>query len=85
MAAQESTLPTNEAPPSKQSDSSTSSVPTRWTEEVDPRWGDLVLLVCFLIAGLVDSAAFNMYGCFVSMQTGNFAPSAIRRALRFTR
>ncbi|KAH6962235.1 hypothetical protein BKA56DRAFT_736990 [Ilyonectria sp. MPI-CAGE-AT-0026] len=43
----------------------------RWTGDVDTRWGDLLLLVCFLVAGLVDSAAFNMYGCFVSMQTGN--------------
>ncbi|KAH7121369.1 hypothetical protein EDB81DRAFT_872752 [Dactylonectria macrodidyma] len=43
----------------------------RWTGEVDTRWGDVLLLVCFLVAGLVDSAAFNMYGCFVSMQTGN--------------
>lgn len=42
----------------------------RWTGDVDTRWGDLLLLVCFLVAGLVDSAAFNMYGCFVSMQTG---------------
>ncbi|KAH6876387.1 hypothetical protein B0T10DRAFT_497928 [Thelonectria olida] len=43
----------------------------RWTVDIDTRWGDILLLVCFLVAGLVDSAAFNMYGCFVSMQTGN--------------
>ncbi|CAF3451887.1 hypothetical protein SNK03_002785 [Fusarium graminearum] len=43
----------------------------RFTSDIDTRWGDLLLLVCFFIAGLVDSAAFNMYGCFVSMQTGN--------------
>lgn len=46
------------------------SSPSRFTAEVDPRWGDALLLVCFFVAGLVDSAAFNMYGCFVSMQTG---------------
>ncbi|EKJ77891.1 hypothetical protein FPSE_01984 [Fusarium pseudograminearum CS3096] len=43
----------------------------RFTADIDTRWGDLLLLVCFFVAGLVDSAAFNMYGCFVSMQTGN--------------
>ncbi|KAM0191723.1 hypothetical protein ACHAPI_008775 [Fusarium lateritium] len=44
---------------------------SRFAAEVDTRWGDILLLVCFFVAGLVDSAAFNMYGCFVSMQTGN--------------
>ncbi|RGP77953.1 hypothetical protein FLONG3_3910 [Fusarium longipes] len=50
---------------------SQSSVQKRFTAEIDTRWADVLLLVCFFIAGLVDSAAFNMYGCFVSMQTGN--------------
>ncbi|KAM0231912.1 hypothetical protein ACHAPO_008210 [Fusarium lateritium] len=50
---------------------SPSTVSRRFTTDIDTRWGDLLLLVCFFIAGLVDSAAFNMYGCFVSMQTGN--------------
>lgn len=49
----------------------TSSISRRFTAEVDVRWGDILLLVCFFVAGLVDSAAFNLYGCFVSMQTGN--------------
>ncbi|EEU39643.1 uncharacterized protein NECHADRAFT_62289 [Fusarium vanettenii 77-13-4] len=48
-----------------------SSISRRFTAEVDVRWGDILLLVCFFVAGLVDSAAFNLYGCFVSMQTGN--------------
>ncbi|KAM0544120.1 hypothetical protein ACHAPJ_012002 [Fusarium lateritium] len=52
-------------------EASPSSVSKRFTSEVDVRWGDILLLVCFFVAGLVDSAAFNMYGCFVSMQTGN--------------
>ncbi|KAF5020974.1 hypothetical protein F66182_6986 [Fusarium sp. NRRL 66182] len=43
----------------------------RFTAEVDVRWADILLLICFFVAGLVDSAAFNLYGCFVSMQTGN--------------
>ncbi|KAF4442644.1 hypothetical protein F53441_11685 [Fusarium austroafricanum] len=46
-------------------------VANRFTTEIDTKWGDLLLLICFFVAGLVDSAAFNMYGCFVSMQTGN--------------
>ncbi|KAF4955595.1 hypothetical protein FGADI_4430 [Fusarium gaditjirri] len=48
-----------------------SPVASRFTTEIDTRWGDILLLICFFVAGLVDSAAFNMYGCFVSMQTGN--------------
>ncbi|KAM0425319.1 hypothetical protein ACHAPT_009375 [Fusarium lateritium] len=56
---------------SKESTPTTSSISQRLTAEVDVRWGDILLLVCFFIAGLVDSAAFNLYGCFVSMQTGN--------------
>ncbi|KAF4971047.1 hypothetical protein FZEAL_9932 [Fusarium zealandicum] len=48
-----------------------SPISRRFTSEVDVKWGDVLLLVCFFVAGLVDSAAFNMYGCFVSMQTGN--------------
>ena len=50
---------------------SKSPVASRFTTEIDTRWGDILLLICFFVAGLVDSAAFNMYGCFVSMQTGN--------------
>jgi hypothetical protein len=51
---------------------SKSPVASRFTTEIDTRWGDILLLICFFVAGLVDSAAFNMYGCFVSMQTGQF-------------
>ena len=43
---------------------------SRFTTDVNTKWSDLLLLLCFFVAGLVDSAAFNMYGCFVSMQTG---------------
>ncbi|KAJ4003590.1 hypothetical protein NW752_011014 [Fusarium irregulare] len=44
---------------------------SRFTADIKTKWSDLLLLLCFFVAGLVDSAAFNMYGCFVSMQTGN--------------
>lgn len=38
--------------------------------EVDAEWADSILLGCFFCSGLIDSMAFNMYACFVSMQTG---------------
>ncbi|KIW49271.1 hypothetical protein PV05_10965 [Exophiala xenobiotica] len=39
--------------------------------DVDESWADLILLVTCFISGLVDSAVFNVWSCFVSMQTGN--------------
>ncbi|KAI1425487.1 hypothetical protein F5Y12DRAFT_368398 [Xylaria sp. FL1777] len=34
-------------------------------------WTDLVLLVCYIVTGLLDSASISTWGSFVSMQTGN--------------
>jgi uncharacterized membrane protein YoaK (UPF0700 family) len=34
-------------------------------------WADLVLLMCYIITGLLDSASISTWGSFVSMQTGN--------------
>ncbi|PYH92386.1 DUF1275 domain protein [Aspergillus ellipticus CBS 707.79] len=39
--------------------------------EVNPRRGDLLLIGCYVITGLLDSAAVFIWGSFVSMQTGN--------------
>ncbi|KAJ5157907.1 uncharacterized protein N7482_009007 [Penicillium canariense] len=39
--------------------------------ELDPRRGDLLLLFCYVITGLLDSSAVFIWGSFVSMQTGN--------------
>ncbi|PWY69091.1 hypothetical protein BO70DRAFT_365902 [Aspergillus heteromorphus CBS 117.55] len=39
--------------------------------EVNPRRGDLLLICCYVITGLLDSAAVFIWGSFVSMQTGN--------------
>ena len=39
--------------------------------ELDPKHGDLLLLFCYLITGLLDSSAVFIWGSFVSMQTGN--------------
>lgn len=47
-----------------------SQIRQRLDADVDPKWADLILLGCFFCSGLVDSMAFNMYACFVSMQTG---------------
>jgi hypothetical protein len=39
-------------------------------EEISKNWADLVLLWCYIITGLLDSAATVIWGSFVSMQTG---------------
>lgn len=39
--------------------------------ELHPRRGDLLLLFCYIITGLLDSSAVFIWGSFVSMQTGN--------------
>ena len=41
-------------------------------EEVTVSWGDAVLIVGCFATGLLDSAVFNVWACFVSMQTGKF-------------
>ena len=33
-------------------------------------WADLLLLACYIITGLLDSASISTWGAFVSMQTG---------------
>lgn len=35
-------------------------------------WADVVLLVCYLITGILDSASISTWGAFVSMQTGTY-------------
>jgi Protein of unknown function (DUF1275) len=42
-------------------------------QDVDESWADLILLLTCFISGLVDSAVFNVWSCFVSMQTGMMA------------
>ena len=39
--------------------------------ELDARRGDLLLLFCYIITGLLDSSAILIWGSFVSIQTGN--------------
>lgn len=39
--------------------------------EVKRDWADVVLIFCYIITGLLDSASISIWGSFVSMQTGN--------------
>ncbi|KAG5975713.1 hypothetical protein E4U55_007596 [Claviceps digitariae] len=41
------------------------------TAEVSRSHADLVLLLCYIVTGLLDSASIQVWGSFVSMQTGN--------------
>jgi uncharacterized membrane protein YoaK (UPF0700 family) len=38
---------------------------------VNTRWADLPLLLCYFITGLLDAASVTSWGSFASMQTGN--------------
>lgn len=40
-------------------------------EEVNRNWADVVLLICYVTTGLLDSSSTNAWGAFVSMQTGS--------------
>ncbi|OJK01215.1 hypothetical protein ASPACDRAFT_115807 [Aspergillus aculeatus ATCC 16872] len=44
---------------------------THLTTPLTQRWTDLLLLICYIITGLLDSSAVFIWGSFVSMQTGN--------------
>lgn len=43
------------------------------TAETSRSWADLVLLLCYVVTGLLDSASTMVWGAFVSMQTGKSA------------
>jgi hypothetical protein len=49
---------------------------SRWkrhlTAHVSRDWADLILILCYLITGLLDSASISVWGSFVSMQTGMY-------------
>ncbi|KAH7409447.1 hypothetical protein BKA64DRAFT_397843 [Cadophora sp. MPI-SDFR-AT-0126] len=44
---------------------------SKLTVNVSRDWADIVLLLCYIITGLLDSASISTWGSFVSMQTGN--------------
>lgn len=37
---------------------------------VSNKWGDIALLGCYIITGLLDSCSVFIWGSFLSMQTG---------------
>ncbi|KAJ6265073.1 Candidapepsin-8 [Drechslerella dactyloides] len=39
--------------------------------QVDKRWTSIPVLATSYVSGLTDSAAYNAWSCFISMQTGN--------------
>lgn len=39
-------------------------------QDVHEDWSDIILVILSFISGMVDSAVFNTWSCFVSMQTG---------------
>ncbi|KAI0538318.1 hypothetical protein GGR58DRAFT_468542 [Xylaria digitata] len=41
------------------------------TGQIKRDWSDLILLSCYFVTGLLDSASISTWGSFVSMQTGN--------------
>ncbi|KAI1116887.1 DUF1275 domain protein [Nemania sp. NC0429] len=44
---------------------------SKFSDDLDPRFVYLPLLVCCFATGLTDGTLYNAYGTFVSMQTGN--------------
>ncbi|KAH7039758.1 uncharacterized protein B0I36DRAFT_309233 [Microdochium trichocladiopsis] len=53
------------------SSTSPSAFKRRMCADVSRDWADVVLIFCYIITGLLDSAAISTWGSFVSMQTGN--------------
>ncbi|KIW83936.1 hypothetical protein Z517_03182 [Fonsecaea pedrosoi CBS 271.37] len=47
------------------------------SQDLDSSYMSVVLVICFLISGLIDSVAFNTWNCFVNMQTGNTVFAAL--------
>lgn len=51
--------------------STTKRLRKHMTAEASRSWADIVLLLCYVVTGLLDSASTQVWGAFVSMQTGN--------------
>jgi hypothetical protein len=47
----------------------------RLSSDVRRDWADVMLLACYIITGILDSASISTWGAFVSMQTGKSFPS----------
>lgn len=70
-------IPNGNIPPPAGDETRLEAAISYLTADVSTRWADLVLMVCFMISGLVDSGAYNAYSCFVSMQVSRFALSGL--------
>ncbi|KAM5355314.1 hypothetical protein ACJ41O_001960 [Fusarium nematophilum] len=47
------------------------SLRKRMVDDLCSSWTDVVLLACYIVTGLLDSSSIQVWGTFVSMQTGN--------------
>lgn len=72
---EESPLLGNRKPPSQ---SSVVKFRKSMKQEVNRDWADLVLLSCYVVTGLLDSASTQVWGAFVSMQTGELADDVLK-------
>jgi len=56
----------------RKSDSRSLAVRTRHWMNVDVKreHADIILVLCYMVTGLLDSASISIWGSFVSMQTG---------------
>lgn len=48
----------------------TGSIRKSMMTDVARDWADVVLLLCYITTGLLDSSSISAWGSFVSMQTG---------------
>ena len=83
----ENTLPeSHRSPPpldNPKSSSMTDGLTKHLAIEITTARGDIVLLICCIISGLVDSTIYNAFGTFVSMQTVTFFISCIPCVMSF--
>lgn len=45
------------------------------SQDVHEDWTDVILIAMSFITGMVDAAVFNVWSCFVGMQTGTLKSS----------
>lgn len=65
--------------PSGPKQSRLAALKTHLDEEVVSDWGDMILIMSCFVTGLLDSAIFNVWSCFVSMQTGKRTYCLVRK------
>lgn len=53
--------------------------------EINRSWADLVLLLCYVVTGLLDSSSTQVWGAFVSMQTGELGVTTGSKEYQLTR